>query len=232
MKLLVDLQGTLGYEFRNIDLLRQALSHSSWANENGQPGRHNERLEFLGDAVLELCVSNELCRRYPEEREGVLTAMRAELVGEKSLAHIARNAAVDKYLRLGQGEERQGGRKRDSILADALEAVLGAVFLDGGFACAENVVSGLFAALWPDADFTRREPNSKSLLQEICQKKFGELPQYIPLGAAGPAHKKVFEVKARLPDGREFAAKDSSQKKAESACAKLALTALREEQGH
>lgn len=226
MKIHADLLETLEKRFENIDLLRQALTHSSWANENGQPGKHNERLEFLGDAVLELCVSAELYRRYPDAREGVLTAMRAALVGEKSLAAIGRRAGLGNCLRLGSGEEKQGGRERDSILADALEAVLGAVFLDCGFAEAGKVVAALFAGLWPDAGFAKAPVNGKSLLQEICQKKYGELPRYMPLGCFGPAHEKIFMVKALLPDGREFVANGTSQKKAERACAELALAAL------
>lgn len=229
MKILANLQNTLAYDFRDIDLLRQALSHSSWAHEKGEAEKHNERLEFLGDAVLELCVSTELYTRFPEEREGALTAMRSSLVGEKSLAGIARDIGVDKYLRLGLGEEKQGGRKRDSLLADALEAILGAVFLDGGFAGAQKVIAALFSRLWPDANFTHSTGNSKSMLQEICQKKFSQLPRYIPLESDGPAHDKIFAVRVMLPDGREFTARASSQKKAEQACASLAMEAMKQD---
>ncbi|MDR2077132.1 MAG: ribonuclease III, partial [Desulfovibrio sp.] len=121
------------YSFREVRLLRTALTHSSYANERQTGAEHNERLEFLGDAVLELCISDELYRRFPETREGQLTAMRSRLVKQETLAGLARSLGLPQALILGKGEESQGGRDRDSLLSDAFEAVLGAVFLDGGY---------------------------------------------------------------------------------------------------
>ena len=126
----------LGHGFIRKDLLELALTHSSWANECGPGQEHNERQDFLGDAVLELCVSWELYRRFPSAREGELTKMRSSLVSAVSLAERARDMGLDRLLKLGRGEESQGGRKRDAVLSDALEAVLAAIYEDGGFAAA------------------------------------------------------------------------------------------------
>ena len=128
----------LGHDFARADLLRLALTHSSWANEHGAGQEHNERLEFLGDAVLELCVSQKLFSSIPGAREGELTRLRSELVSTESLAQRAREQGLDKRLLLGRGEERQGGRERDTVLSDLFEAVLGAIFADGGFAAAAS----------------------------------------------------------------------------------------------
>ena len=128
---LEDLEKGLGYRFADTNVLLTALTHSSWANEHG--GTHNERLEFLGDAVLELAVSSRLFALHPEAREGELTRMRSALVNESTLADVARALRLDERLRLARGEENQGGRQRDALLSDAMEAVLGGVYLDGGF---------------------------------------------------------------------------------------------------
>jgi len=138
------LQEAISYRFGQVKLLRLALTHSSYANEQGCV--HNERLEFLGDAVLELAVSQELFRRFPEAPEGVLTKMRAKLVSMPSLAGLARSTGLETCVMLGRGEESQGGRGRDSLQSDALEALLGAVFLDGGFAAASRVAPHIGSA--------------------------------------------------------------------------------------
>lgn len=226
MKMLYDLQRALGYQFEDIDLLRLALAHSSWANENSLPGVHNERLEFLGDAVLELCVSTQLFRRFPDCREGVLTSMRARLVGERALANFARAIGIDKYVRLGAGEEKQGGRQRDSILSDAFEAVFAAIYLDGGFIAAMTAVEKVFANAWSDEHFQQPALNAKSRLQEVSQRLFKALPEYSLLESSGPEHDKIFRVKLLLPDGIECTASASSCKKAEQACAAMALLKL------
>lgn len=225
------LQERLDYRFKNPELLERALTHSSWAHEAGQDAAHNERLEFLGDAVLELCVSSELYERYPEAREGSLTSLRAHLVGEKNLAALARQIGVDKCLALGRGEERQGGRQRDSVLSDAMEAVMAAIYLDGGFAAAQKTARGLFARQWPREAISRPMRDNKSCLQEYCQKNFKSLPEYVLLGASGPEHAKIFEMAVLLPDGRKFAASASNGRKAEQACAGLALAELLGEAG-
>jgi ribonuclease-3 len=144
-----ELERGLGYVFRDAGLLAAALTHSSFANEADGGGPHNERLEFLGDAVLSLCVSSELFARFPGAQEGDLTRLRSRLVNASSLAELARGIGLDRHLRLGRGEENQGGRTRDALLGDAFEAVLGAVYEDGGFASARELVRRLFAEQWP-----------------------------------------------------------------------------------
>ena len=144
------LEPVLGYVFTKPALLDLALTHSSWANEYSCGQEHNERQEFLGDAVLELCVSWEIYKRFPSAREGELTKMRSNLVSAVSLAERARDLGLDVLLKLGRGEENQGGRKRDAVLSDALEAVLAAVYEDGGFAAAQKAVARIFAGQWPD----------------------------------------------------------------------------------
>lgn len=218
------LQEAISYRFGQVKLLRLALTHSSYANEQGCV--HNERLEFLGDAVLELAVSQELFRRFPEAPEGVLTKMRAKLVSMPSLAGLARSTGLETCVMLGRGEESQGGRGRDSLQSDALEALLGAVFLDGGFAAASRVVLGLFEPLWPDGQDTPKVRDFKSRLQERTQREHRERPVYRLLGSSGPEHHKVFEVELSLPGGRTVKATGQSVKKAEQSAARKALEML------
>ena len=139
---LAALEARLGYRFSDRTLLETALTHSSWTNER-KNAVHNERLEFLGDAVLEICVSEKLYTRYPQEREGSLTRLRARLVGEEKLAELAHKLGLGECLRLGKGEEAQGGRERPALLADAMEAVIGVAYLDGGHNSAANLVAKL-----------------------------------------------------------------------------------------
>ena len=216
----------LGYDFIRKDLLELALTHSSWANECGSGQEHNERQEFLGDAVLELCVSWEVYRRFPVAREGELTKMRSGLVSAVSLAERAREMGLDSLLKLGRGEESQGGRKRDAVLSDALEAVLAAIYEDGGFAATQEAVARIFAGQWPDrAGDGKASKDYKTRLQESSQQRFGQAPLYTRVGSHGPEHSKVFEVVLRLPDGSEFSASGSSCKKAEQQAARIALEA-------
>ncbi|MEG6502593.1 MULTISPECIES: ribonuclease III [unclassified Desulfovibrio] len=219
----------LGHGFIRKDLLELALTHSSWANECGPGQEHNERQEFLGDAVLELCVSWELYRRFPSAREGELTKMRSGLVSAVSLAERARSMGLDRLLKLGRGEESQGGRKRDAVLSDALEAVLAAIYEDGGFAAAQEAVARIFAGQWPSrAGDGKASKDYKTRLQEASQQRYGQAPLYTRVGSHGPEHSKVFEVALRLPDGTEFSASGSSCKKAEQQAACMALEALGE----
>ncbi len=189
---------SVSHDFANPELLRRALTHSSWGNEN--EGRDNERLEFLGDAVLELCVTQMLFERFPDTPEGHLTPIRARLVNTTSLANVARKHGLGSELRLGNGEELSGGRDKDSILEAAVEAVLGAVYLDGGLPAAQAVVHGwlserveriakLGAEGWKDA---------KSLLQERTQAATQTAPSYRVVGQEGPAHKPRFRVEVML----------------------------------
>ncbi|MCL1985229.1 MAG: ribonuclease III, partial [Betaproteobacteria bacterium] len=206
-------------------LLVEALTHSSFANE-AAGGRHNERLEFLGDAVLSLCVSGELFSRFPGAQEGDLTRLRSRLVNASSLAALARAISLDKHLRLGRGEESQGGRSRDSLLGDAFEAVLGAVYEDGGFAAVRKLVRRLFAEYWPETLVRECEKDFKTQLQELIQQKYRERPTYTLNASHGPEHAKLFEVRLLLPDGRAFIAQGQSLKRAEQEAARNALLLL------
>ena len=206
--------------------MEAALTHSSHANEQEGDG-DNERLEFLGDAVLELCISEEGYRRFPHAPEGQLTRIRSQLVKEKSLAAIARSLDLHRHILLGKGEELQGGRDRDALLADAFEALMGAVFLDGGFAAARKSILHIFGDKWPEAEMLPETKDYKSRLQEITQETHRERPQYVLAQSSGPEHSKVFAVEVVLPDGARFLAKGGSLKKAEQAAAALALATLR-----
>ena len=220
----------LGHDFARAELLRLALTHSSWANEHGAGQAHNERLEFLGDAVLELCVSQKLFSAIPGAREGELTRLRSELVSTESLARRAREQGLDKRLLLGRGEERQGGRARDTVLSDVFEAVLGAIFADGGFAAAQRAVERVFADLWPrwEGEAPRRK-DCKTRLQEVCQRRFGALPTYALLENSGPEHAPLFRVSVTLPDGRALFAEGGGRRRAEHEAARNALELLSRE---
>lgn len=221
-----ELEQTIGHAFAQPRTLVLALTHSSHVNEHGEATGSNERLEFLGDAVIELVVSDELYRRFPEEREGELTRLRARLVKEGSLAGVAREIGLPDFILLGRGEEAQGGRQRDALLADALEAVVGAVYVDGGFDAAVASVHRLFSDHWPASPELPKAKDHKTRLQELSQQLFKARPEYAPGGTRGPDHAKVFEVVLRLPDGQEFRAEGASKKKAEQRAAELALGAL------
>ena len=222
------LEEVLDYHFRNRALIERALTHSSYANECGLGQGHNERQEFLGDAVLELCVSWELYRRFPNTREGDLTRLRSCLVNTQSFANRAREIGLDRMLLLGRGEDSQGGRKRDSVLSDVFEAVLAAVYEDGGFEEVQRCVSRLFAGVWPEnPEEGKKEQDHKTCLQEKVQHLFnGERPVYTQIAVTGPSHARQFTVEVRLPDGSRFEAEGTSCKKAEQGAAARALAAL------
>ncbi len=220
------LQNVISHRFSQVKHLRTALTHSSYANESEDVSQDNERLEFLGDAVLELGVSELLFRCHPDAPEGTLTRMRARLVSEPALAGLARELGLDELLFLGKGEEMQGGRQRDALLADAFEAVLGAVFVDGGFAAAQAVVRTIYEPRLPQACDVRRVRDAKSRLQELTQEQHRKRPVYALLGTSGPDHAKVFEVELALPDGRRLRATGQSVKKAEQTAAAKALELL------
>jgi ribonuclease-3 len=221
-----ELERELGYLFRDAELFAAALTHSSFANEANAGGRHNERLEFLGDAVLSLCVSSELFARFPGAQEGDLTRLRSRLVNASSLAALARGIGLDRHLRLGRGEENQGGRARDALLGDALEAILGAVYEDGGFAPARELVRRLFAEHWPGTSAGEPEKDFKTQLQEVMQQRYRERPTYTLHASLGPEHAKIFEVRLLLPDGRSFSGEGHSLKRAEQEAARNALLSL------
>ncbi|MDR1515747.1 MAG: ribonuclease III [Synergistaceae bacterium] len=214
----------LGYSFKRPELLEEALTHSSYANETGIPSC-NERLEYLGDAVLELCVSEILFKNHTDYSEGELTRARTSVVSEPPLALWALEAGIPPLLRVGKGLDRQGGRSNPSILADAMEAALGAVFLDGGYEAAREVVLGLMTASGEPIPERRRD--SKSRLQERVQAKWELPPVYRVVGRSGPDHAVSFNVEVNLPDGRFLASGVGPSIKAASfAAAESALSAL------
>ena len=209
-----------------------ALTHSSYVNEHGSASEHNERLEFLGDAVLELCVTEVLYRLLPDVREGEMTRLRSRLVNTTTMAELARVSGVRDALRLGAGEESQGGRDRDPLLADAMESVIGAAYLDGGLSAAQQVIGFLYAGRWPGKAGIGgpQAKDSKTLLQEATQRFSGAargLPVYTAEGMTGPEHEPVFTSRVTLPDGRWFTATGSTRRGSEQAAARKALDALR-----
>jgi ribonuclease-3 len=217
----LNLQANIGYSFTDINTLLAALTHSSYAHENGT-AEFNERLEFLGDAVLELTISDILYRRHSQMSEGMLTKTRAALVCEPSLAELARSLALGDCMRLGRGEEITGGRDRDSLLSDTLEAVLGAVYLDGGIEEAQAVIRRMFA---PVLD-SRRLSDNKTALQEILQKNGGETAVYAIVNESGPSHQKEFS--ATVSHGGKLLGSGSgrTKKEAEQNAAQAALESM------
>ncbi|GAB1410337.1 ribonuclease III [Desulfovibrionales bacterium] len=218
------LQSEIHYEFKQVKLLIQALTHSSYANEHDCP--HNERLEFLGDAVLELAVSHILFAKFPDAQEGHLTKMRSSLVNEAALAQVARHLRLGSMLFLGKGEDVQGGREKNSVLSDALEAVLGAIFLDNGLESVTACVKNLYKEQWPAPPATFRPKDYKSQLQEMTQRMWKERPAYTLRESHGPEHAKHFVVQVALPDGTNIEWEASSMRKAEQGAAACALEHL------
>ena len=195
-----NLQKAINYEFRQEGLLRHALTHSSYANEHHLDKLYNnERLEFLGDAVLELVSSDVLFRQFPKMQEGQLSKKRARLVCEPALAYCARQIGLGQYLRLGHGEDLNGGRERDSILSDALEAVIGAMYLDGGIGVARNFI---MTFVLNDIEHNELFHDSKTALQELVQSQIKETVSYELVDAVGPEHNRSFIVQAMIGDLR------------------------------
>ncbi len=218
------LQSEIHYEFKQVKLLIRALTHTSYANE--QDCVHNERLEFLGDAVLELAVSHVLFAKFPEAQEGHLTKMRSALVSEPALAGVARRIGLGSCLLLGKGEAAQGGREKNSVLSDALEAVLGAIYLDGGLEAVIRSVNFLYEGRWPVPPETFRPRDFKSQLQEMTQRIWKARPAYALLDSSGPEHAKQYIVEVILPDKSTIQWTDSSMRKAEQGAAERALHML------
>lgn len=227
---LAELEQRLGHHFQNPRLLHTALTHPSVAHENQRPLEHNQRLEFLGDSVLELVLTAELFTRYPTLGEGGLTKARAQLVNRRSLAECSRRLGVGEHLVLSKGEEKSGGRQRGSTLADAFEALIGAVFLDAGFEAARQVILRHFAARLEQQSTVPLIENPKGELQELLQMHSNEPPRYELRSVSGPDHDRVFEC-AVYHAGQELGhGVGKSKKAAESSAARAALEKLRQEQ--
>ena len=217
------LQKTLGYTFSDIRLLNKALTHKSYVNERSELLKHNERFEFLGDSVLDVLVSDYLVCEFSDYAEGTLSKIRAAVVNETCLADLARKIELGKYLLLGKGEDFSGGRNKSSILADAFEAVAGALFRDGGLESASQVFLPLlkgeisnFSHSWDFRDF-------KSELQEYTQNKWVCTPNYKVVNELGPDHAKEFEVTVTIKSQVKGQGSGSSKKEAEQAAAKMAM---------
>lgn len=223
------LEASLGHSFQDKALLTEALTHRSFANEYQVENLpDNERLEFLGDAVLDLVTSEYLMATLPEAPEGQLTRIRAEVVSMPGLARIAGSLDIGSAMLLGKGEERSGGREKSSLLADAVEALIGAVFTDGGFDAARAVVLPLFVPMLEEASKVEGQ-DFKSRLQEILQASQRALPLYKVADASGPDHERIFLVEVILDDTVISSGQGRTKKSAEQAAAELALIALSEE---
>lgn len=219
------LEERIGYRFHNISLLKQALTHSSYTNEQKiNKQKHYERLEFLGDAVLEMVSSEFLFKAHPEMPEGELTKLRASMVCEPSLAFCARDLELGKFLLLGKGEESTGGRKRESITSDVMEAVIGAIFLDGGIEYAKDFINRFILS---DLEDKQLFYDSKTNLQELVQGTLKQEIHYKPAGESGPEHDKTFRVEVYVGAEKIGAGEGRTKKAAEQKAAYEALLKLR-----
>ena len=218
------LEQGLGYIFRDKGLLENALTHSSFANERRDGRRDNERLEFLGDSILGFVVAGFLYRLYPDKPEGDLTRIRADLVCERNLARCAAKVDLGSYLLLGHGEDLAGGRRRDSIVSDAMESVIAASYLDGGFDAAKGIIDRLILTELPQG----RPGNFdyKTVFQELVQREKDRIIRYELAGESGPDHDKTFTVNVLVNETVVGTGAGRSKKKAEQAAAEQALMAL------
>ena len=220
-----DLEEAIGYRFRNLALLQNAVTHSSYANERYHNSlMSNERLEFLGDSILGMVVAEYLYRTFPDRPEGELTRMRADMVCEKTLAGVANRVHLGDHLMLGHGEEQGGGRSRESILADAVESVIAASFLDGGMEAARGFIGRFILS-----DVPVKKPRNmdyKTTLQELVQQKKNQVLSYTLVGESGPDHDKQFVVEVSLNGSKVGTGSGSSKKRAEQDAARTAIAAL------
>lgn len=223
MSTLTELQEVIGFPFEDDSLLREALVHRSYLNENPSfPSRDNQRLEFLGDALLDFVAGDYLYRRYPEMREGQLTSLRAALVKEETLARFAQALDLGCYLYLGRGEEENGGRERPSLLADAFEALVGALYLDGGLKAAQRFI---LRFLEPETERVLEGElrDYKSLFQEEAQRGFQATPLYRTIDERGPDHNKVFTVEVLIEEKVYGQGEGTTKQAAEQEAARQAL---------
>ena len=220
-----DLEAAIGYKFKNIALLQNALAHSSYANERWHNSlMSNERLEFLGDSILGMCVAEYLYCTFPDRPEGELTRMRADMVCEQTLANVAGRIGLGEHLLLGKGEEQGGGRTRNSILADAVESVIAASFLDGGMGAAKQFIQKFILVEVPVKKL--HNVDYKTSLQELVQQKKNQVLSYALVGESGPDHDKHFEVEVSLNGKVVGLGSGSSKKRAEQDAARVAIEFL------
>ena len=226
--MLSELEAGLGYTFRDKSILENALTHSSYANENRERGLHdNERLEFLGDSILGFVVADYLYRSFPDKPEGELTRIRAALVCEESLHEVAQSLHLGDFLMLGKGEESGGGRRRPSILADAVEAVLAAVYLDGGIDKVRALIHRILLEKEQEQEVENRRRDCKTELQELVQRKPNQVLHYEPVSESGPDHAKVFAVAVTLNGQVIGLGSGHSKKEAEQSAARAALEQMK-----
>ncbi|MBO5049106.1 MAG: ribonuclease III [Oscillospiraceae bacterium] len=220
-----DLETAIGYRFKNITLLQNALTHSSYANERWHDGlRSNERLEFLGDSILGMVVAEFLYRNYPDRPEGELTRMRADMVCETALSIVAEEIHIGEHLLLGHGEEHGGGRRRVSILADAVESVIAAIFLDAGIEPARGFIQRFILTRVPEKRL--QHTDYKTALQELVQQKKNQAVTYELVAESGPDHDKHFSVQVLLNGKPIGTGAGTSKKRAEQDAARDALTKI------
>lgn len=218
------LEKKLGLKFKNKELLTQAFAHRSYLNENPDFNLdHNERLEFLGDAVMELIVTEELYKKYPEKPEGELTNWRAALVNARMLTSVAEELGLNDFLLLSRGEAKEGGKARAYILANTFEALIGAVYLDSGYRPADEFIKKYLVSKLPEVIKNKLYKDAKSQFQEEAQEKMGITPDYKVLKESGPDHQKKFVVGAYLAQELVVEGEGSSKQEAEEAAAKSAL---------
>ena len=225
---LVNLEKKIGYNFKNKDILLKSMLHSSFVNENMHLKlKCNERLEFLGDAVLELVISEYLFFYLKSKDEGVLSLKRSALVREFSLAKIAKKLRLQNYIFLGHGEKKDKGGNRDSVLSDALEDFLGAIYLDGGFELVKGIILNIFEPLIKSIHHIEKHYNYKNQLQELTQGKYKLLPQYRLINQTGPEHNKKFKVSIYLDNKYLSCGSGTSIKKAEQIASKNVLNLIK-----
>jgi len=219
-----ELQESLGYQFRDEKLITEALTHRSYSKDF-----NNERLEYLGDAVLDLIVGEYLYKLLPDAEEGLLSKLRAAMVNEESFNKLARRLNLGKYLFLSPAEENNGGREKPSILSSAFEALIGAIYLEAGFEKAKEIALKLLKEEYPEIDPDKLLKDYKTKLQEITQAHFGVVPEYRLLSATGPDHRKEFEIGVFINDKEYARAKGKSKKAAQQEGAKKTIKILEKE---
>ncbi len=221
-----ELERSIGYRFRDKSLLETALLHRSYRFENSPQNVDNQRLEFLGDAILGMATAAYLYNAYPDKLEGKMTALRSRVTSGKALAHTAHSIDLGVFLKMGKGEDQSGGRKRASNLADALEALIGAAWLDGGIRAMDKIFKTLFQPQIEALSDNVWEGNPKGQLQELTQARWKASPQYRITGKEGPPHAAIFDVEIELPDGTTASGRARSKQSAEAAAARAALETL------
>ena len=225
MQELDKLEDTLGYKFKDQNLIVEALTHKSCKKPY-----NNERLEFLGDAVLDLVIGEYLYKKFPKFHEGDLSKLRASIVNEKGFQKFAQALNLGEYLFISAAEENNDGRKKSSICSNAFEAIMGAVYLDGGLEAVEKITIKILQKVYPSIDLESIFKDYKTTLQEVTQARVGVTPEYVVVKATGPDHKKEFEIMVKI-DKKEYAkAKGRSKKEAQQKAAKKALEILQKEQ--